>query len=256
MNNRKNAPAGARLHYKKGDLIIKEGDYGLAVYKLVKGKVHIFNESEGRENPVTTLGPGQIIGEMAFLHRGAKPRTASARAIEDAELEVWHPDALSREFDEMPPIIKQIMGQTLNRLIRMNRLVIQLSEKKRREKEIEEQKKHALIHRHFYRKEVDLPCICRITGSLSKVPLNGLIKDISNSGAGVEFRAARAASSHFEQGKEYHMNAALPKGRELNAIARIVYMDKGQTPGKLFLGMEFIEMSNASRSALGFFLRS
>lgn len=257
MNNRKDTPAIARLHYKKGDLIIKEGDYGLAIYKIINGKVQIFNEPGGRESLIATLGPGQVIGEMAFLNRGAEPRTASVRAVEDTELEVWHPDALSKEYDEMPPIIKLITNQTLNRLIRINRLINHLSAKKQHEKEIEEQKKHELVQRDFYRREVNLSCICRPIGSLSETPpIKGQIKDISNSGVGVEVRATRAVNNAIEQGEEFHINTALPNGKELNAIVRIVTKKKSQTFGKISLGMEFTEMSYDSRSALGFFLRS
>jgi len=256
MNNRKNTPAITRLHYKKGDLIIKEGDYGLTIYKIINGKVQIFNEPNGRESLIASLGPGQVIGEMAFLNRGAEPRTASVRAVEDTELEVWHPDTLSKEYDEMPPIIKLITNQTLNRLIRMNRLMIRLNEKKQQSSEKATQQWSEDSKRHFFRKEVDLPCFFRQLASMQKFPVNGRMKDISSSGAGVEVDLTRANNNTFKEGEKFHMNTTLPNGKVLNTIARITYRKKSQTAGKISLGMEFTEMSYDSRSALGFFLRS
>lgn len=79
------------LRYEKGELIIKQGDYGISIYKILSGKVGIFRTYEGAEVPLATLESGGIIGEMAFLNKDKDVRSASARALEDTELEVWHP---------------------------------------------------------------------------------------------------------------------------------------------------------------------
>ena len=86
------------LKYLKGEQIIKQGDYGISIYKILSGKVQIFRKSEGVEVPLATLGPGAIIGEMAFLSKDAEVRSASAGAIEDTELEVWHPRELVKKY--------------------------------------------------------------------------------------------------------------------------------------------------------------
>ncbi len=41
------------LKYKKGDLIVKEGDYGVSIYKIISGTVKVFTESQGE---ATSLG--------------------------------------------------------------------------------------------------------------------------------------------------------------------------------------------------------
>jgi CRP-like cAMP-binding protein len=256
MNSTKNTPAIAHLRYKKGDLIIKEGDFGLTIYKIVTGKVEILNEVGGRERLTATLDPGQIIGEMAFLTKGAEPRTASARAVEDTELEVWHPDTLSKEYDEMPPIIKLIINQNLNRLMRMNRFVIQLQGKKQQGPEKRTQQGPETSKRQFFRKEVDLHCFLRPMASMQKSPFNGRIKDLSNSGAGVEVGRIGAADNFFKKEAEFHMKTTLPNAKVLNAIAKIIHWKEDEASGKIFLGMEFTEMSYDSRTILGFFLRS
>ena len=89
--NRKPPPI-VKLKYRKGELIIKEGDYGISIYKIVTGKVQILTHSADMEIALALLGPGEIFGEMAFLSKDTEVRSASAKAEQDSELEVWHPD--------------------------------------------------------------------------------------------------------------------------------------------------------------------
>jgi CRP-like cAMP-binding protein len=65
-DNPSTTPPIVRLSYRKGDLIIKEGDYGVSIYKILEGKAVVLQESEGREIPLTTLGIGDIFGERTF----------------------------------------------------------------------------------------------------------------------------------------------------------------------------------------------
>ena len=133
-NDKRNGPRSIRLKYKKGDLIIKEGDYGISIYKIIQGKVEIFNESDEEEISLATLGSGEVVGEMTFLSRVTERRSASVRALEDTELEVWDPARISKEYEQMPPIIRHIADQALKRLIRMNRLIIKMHAKFQKEK--------------------------------------------------------------------------------------------------------------------------
>lgn len=83
MDEKVKIPPIVRLKYKKGELIIKQGDYGISIYKIINGKVRIFSESGGTEVPLATLSHGEIFGEMTFLNRGAEARTAAVRAVQD-----------------------------------------------------------------------------------------------------------------------------------------------------------------------------
>ncbi|MDQ1333882.1 MAG: antitoxin HigA [Thermodesulfobacteriota bacterium] len=60
----------------------------------------IFSESGDKEITLSILGPGKIFGEIAFLNKAGETRSASARALEETELEVWHPSMLSGEYHE------------------------------------------------------------------------------------------------------------------------------------------------------------
>jgi len=147
-NTGKQAPPVSRLKYEQGDLIIKEGDYGISIYQIIRGKVGLFTESEGSETHLATLGPGEIIGEMTFLSGSISPRTASARALEDCEVEALHPARLSKEYAEMPRMLKYIIDQEFKRIVRTNRVISELSIKKTRKRQLE-QKDLWNSHRKF-----------------------------------------------------------------------------------------------------------
>ena len=110
-----------RLEYEKDELIVKEGDYGISIYQVVEGKVEVFIKSNGKKTSITTLGPGEIIGEMIFLTGNKTRRSASVKAAEDSVLEAWHPTRILKEYEAMPFIIRHIANQSVNHLIRVDR---------------------------------------------------------------------------------------------------------------------------------------
>ena len=125
--NKKKIPPIVQLNFSKGDLIIKEGDYGISIYEIISGRVGIFVESGGTETSVAVLGPGMIVGEMAFIAGNTSTRSASARALEDCCLEAWHPAMLLNAYQKMPEVLRLIAGQALKLIVRMNKMVVELS---------------------------------------------------------------------------------------------------------------------------------
>lgn len=72
------------IRFRKGEVIIREGDAGDSLYIVGSGKVRIVRMADGSEIPVAELGPGALFGELALLEGQA--RTASVIADVDAEL--------------------------------------------------------------------------------------------------------------------------------------------------------------------------
>jgi len=255
-NGKEKMPPIVSLKYKRGELVIKEGDYGISIYKIVKGKVRIFNESGGREIPLATLGRGEIIGEMTFLNRGEEQRTASARALEDSELEVWHPSTLKKEYEEMPPVVKYIVNQALQRLVRMNQLVAQFTAKRQRIIEKAKHVKPGTPQRFYYRKELDQECIYRPVNSSKELRLGGRVKDISLNGVGLEVRSKNALNFSHEAGDTFYVTMMLPTNKKLTFKAKIQSVKMDRTLGKIMMGMQFEEIDGENRKTLGFFMRS
>jgi len=243
-----------RLRYKKGDLIMKEGDYGISIYRVIRGEVQIYNEVDGRQIPLATLGPGEVIGEMGFLARSPEPRSASARAIEDSQLEAMHPALLAKEYEQMAPVLKFITDQALKRLIRMNEWLGLLGLK--REEAAEKRREgRAGCQRLHYRKRLDLECTYRARQESPAFPLIGTIRDLSLCGVRLEISAKNARKLPLSPEREFIIEAVLPDGKSVAFVARVVRVKEAHgKPGHLSAGMAITNINVGSRRNLGFFL--
>lgn len=253
MPQKTKLPSIRLLRYTKGDLILKEGDYGAALYKIKKGKVQVFSESGNREILLATLGPGDILGEMTFLKGLIEPRSASARCLDECELEAWHFFRIKNEYEQMPPVIRTMVDQALERLVRMNRVLVQL-DIKRQKREQQEGVIPKDPQRLYYRKDVSLDCDYTPLDSSSRLRLKGIIKNISMNGLGLDIPKWHIERCSHEPGQVFHLRTILPTGKELNTEAKVISIDKNRKPGRLFLGMAFMGLREGAKKRLGFFL--
>ena len=130
MAEDKKIPPIVHRSYPKGELIIKEGDYGISIYKVLKGSVRIFKKLDDRKFTLATLESGGVFGELAFFNFLFEPRSASVEAIDDVELEVWHPALLAEEYEKISPMLRYVLKQTLNRLMTLNKVIGELAAKR------------------------------------------------------------------------------------------------------------------------------
>ncbi len=251
MNEKQPLPPNLTLSFKEGDLITKEGDYGLAIYSIQKGKVAITVQAGEKELHLTTLGPGEIIGEVTFLNREITPRAASARALEEVDVEVWHPLRLQNEYEQMEPIIRYISDQVLGRLLRMNRFIGRLGNKGLMQSVEAET---AASQRSYYRKNLHTPCEYRPLDLRKSAWMKGEITDISLNGIGLEVNSKNNLQFPHENGKMFQVRATLPNRKEIQVDTKIVTIRKGSVPGHLNLGMAIVNMTEEAKKILGFFL--
>ena len=127
MSESKKIPPIVHLSYSKGELIIKEGDYGISIYKILNGNVRIFKKIGQHKITLATLGRGEVFGEMTFFNFLLEPRSASVEAADDVVLEVWHPALLAEEYKRISPMLRYVLKQTLSRLLKLNKVVSDLS---------------------------------------------------------------------------------------------------------------------------------
>jgi len=249
-------PSTVRLNFKKGELIVKEDDFGISIYKIIKGEVLIFNQSEDKEVTLAILRPGEFIGEMAFLSKKIQGRSASARALQDSELEVSHPEILSKDYEDVPAIIKHMTDEAQKRLVRMNRFIVQMSvaEEDKKEKTTHDEGNETTARRIHYRKNVSLPCVYRPVDTPSRIHFYGSIKNISLTGINMEIRARNALNFAHNPGDEFNLELTLPNGKAVHVTARIQAIRKPRTPGTVSLGMVFTDMRSWTKRELGFFL--
>jgi CRP-like cAMP-binding protein len=68
--------------FRAGEVLFREGDQGDVMFVIQSGLVRVSKALHGAERTLATFGRGDFVGEMAILN--AKPRTATATAVEDS----------------------------------------------------------------------------------------------------------------------------------------------------------------------------
>lgn len=97
-----------------GQVIVKEGDTGAAVYVVTRGTVKVTTTMEGKSVELAVLQPSDFFGEIAFLT--GKPRTATVSAAEECDiLEV--PEAQLKDLISSKPRIREVMQNYYNQRV-------------------------------------------------------------------------------------------------------------------------------------------
>jgi len=115
-----------RRELARGETIFNEGDDGHALYVVVKGKVKLARTArDGRENLLSLLGAGDMLGELSVFDPG--PRLSRAHAVEDTVvyelpkqvLDVWLDDHLEMSRHMMRALAQRIrrMSNTMADLV-------------------------------------------------------------------------------------------------------------------------------------------
>lgn len=67
-----------------GEILIHEGETGKSVFIVKKGSLRAYRKTDGKEVTLGTIGPGEFVGEMAYIH--GEPRSADVITLEQSEL--------------------------------------------------------------------------------------------------------------------------------------------------------------------------
>jgi CRP-like cAMP-binding protein len=104
---------------RRGDVLFHEGDSGDKLYIVTDGKVKLGrSSSDGRENLLAILGPGQMFGELSLFDPG--PRSATVTAVTDTQfLSLSHEDLL-RWLEGRPAVARGLLLQLASRLRKAN----------------------------------------------------------------------------------------------------------------------------------------
>ena len=99
---------------KSGESVFQEGDPSGSIYLVKSGKLRVFKTAGDKTKEIATIGPNELVGEMAFVDK--KPRSASVVALEDSEL-IELPIADVNSYINAQPIwMKTIFNTLLARL--------------------------------------------------------------------------------------------------------------------------------------------
>lgn len=99
--------ASTVLKCKAGDYIVRRGEVGNEMFLILSGAAEVRRDIEQRQYTITTLGQGQVFGEMAFV--SSRPRSASIVAITEMEILVLSQRSLHKLMKTIPETIIQVL---------------------------------------------------------------------------------------------------------------------------------------------------
>ena len=110
--------------YEDGEILVKQGDVGDAMFVIQEGEVEVVLERNGRETVLHTAGAGEMLGEMAiFLHEA---RSATVRAKGRARALTVDKKNFLRRINEDPSIAFRLVESMSRRVRELSRELAEL----------------------------------------------------------------------------------------------------------------------------------
>lgn len=107
------AGRGNIRRFRKGALLIREGDTGDELFIILKGQVRAFGSGQaGREVTFGYYGPGEYMGEISL---DGGPRSASVRAMEATTCSVVTRAAIEEHVAEDPGFAFELLAKVIGR---------------------------------------------------------------------------------------------------------------------------------------------
>lgn len=107
------AARGEPRRYRKGTLLIQEGDQGDTLYLIARGRLRAFSAGEnGREITYGVYGPGEYLGEMSL---DGGPRSASVETLEASECVVVTRRTLLDHIARHPDFALELLAKVIRR---------------------------------------------------------------------------------------------------------------------------------------------
>ncbi|GAP37160.1 Crp/Fnr family transcriptional regulator [Piscinibacter sakaiensis] len=107
------AARGVERRYRKGTVLMEEGDPGGALYVILAGRVRVFSRGE-REREITygIYGAGDYLGEMSL---DGGPRSASAVTLEASRFSAVSREVLEAFVAEHPAFAFELLTKVIRR---------------------------------------------------------------------------------------------------------------------------------------------
>lgn len=103
-----------RVTYKPGDVLFHQDDMGTCAFIILSGEAEVVVRTPTGPLTVATLGPREIVGEIAILCD--VPRTATVRAVTDLDTLCVPKDHFFQMISEFPQMAVEIMRALAQRL--------------------------------------------------------------------------------------------------------------------------------------------
>lgn len=105
---------GVLRSYRKGALLIHEGDIGDTLFIILAGRLRAFSVSETGDREITydSYGPGEYVGEMGL---DGGPRSAHVEAVEASTCAMVTRRTLQAHLAEQPDFAFELLAKVISR---------------------------------------------------------------------------------------------------------------------------------------------
>lgn len=115
---------GEEKKFKKGQVILKEKSFELAIYDVMLGRVGVYmNYGTPEERQVVEIEAGDFLNVISFLE--TRPRNTTAVALETTVVKVINHDNFGTFFQENPAKIMSLLEHMSARMRALQRAYIQ-----------------------------------------------------------------------------------------------------------------------------------
>lgn len=243
-------PEDRKLKFAAGDLIIKEGDYGVSVYRILKGKVKVYKELSSGPMILAELQEGEIFGDMAFIDGGTSPRATSVRASTPVEVEVWHPVSLGEDYKKTSPIIKLIANQLVKKLGRINAVYDRLA----LDKAAKARAPAAGAPRKEYRKKFYHGCTYRPADRTTSQTLKGTIIELGKETMTMEVPEGNTRYFEHVPGSSFDIYFKLPDAGSIMVKGRLEAASQSKRAGFYIYDIKFEDVDDYMKRKLTLFV--
>ncbi len=112
--------------YQDGEVVVRQGDVGDCLFVVQEGQVDVLVERDGKTTLLRTLGPGEMLGEIAIFER--VKRSATVRARGSARLLTVDKKNFLRRINEDPSIAFRIVETMSRRIRELSAEVVELTD--------------------------------------------------------------------------------------------------------------------------------
>jgi len=88
--------------YEKGEVIVREGEMGLGMYVIMRGRVEVTKDRNGSRLALAELGADQFFAEMSLIDD--KPRSATITTLEETECLLFTRDSFVTLMGKNPQL--------------------------------------------------------------------------------------------------------------------------------------------------------
>ena len=104
--------------YQDGEIIVRQGEIGNAMYVIQSGKAEVVEEVNGKAVPLAVLGENDFFGEMALFEDQA--RSATVRALGAVRVLTVDKKTLLRRIQQDPTLAFRMLEHLCHRLRKLD----------------------------------------------------------------------------------------------------------------------------------------